>query len=98
MKRIGILTSGGDAPGMNASIRAAVRTALASGIEIFGIKRGYAGLINGDMELLKRHHVSNFQNSVPRPEGRGMEFSLHLLGSNIWGNGAYTSFALRLPM
>ena len=59
MKRIGILTSGGDAPGMNASIRAAVRTALASGIEIVGIKRGYAGLINGDMELLKRHHVSN---------------------------------------
>ncbi len=45
MKRIGILTSGGDAPGMNAAIRAAVRTATANGMEVFGILRGYTGLI-----------------------------------------------------
>ena len=46
--RIGILTSGGDAPGMNAAIRAAVRTAHSFGIECVGIRRGYSGLINGD--------------------------------------------------
>lgn len=59
MKRIGILTSGGDAPGMNACIRAAVRVALAEGLEIFGIKRGYAGLINGDIIPLDRRAVAN---------------------------------------
>ena len=45
MKRIGILTSGGDAPGMNAAIRSAVRTALYYDMEIIGIERGYEGLI-----------------------------------------------------
>jgi 6-phosphofructokinase 1 len=59
MKRIGILTSGGDAPGMNACIRAAVRTATASGVEITGIKRGYTGLIADDMRPLSRGDVSN---------------------------------------
>ncbi|RLC61837.1 MAG: ATP-dependent 6-phosphofructokinase, partial [Chloroflexi bacterium] len=49
MKRIGILTSGGDAPGMNACIRAAVRAAIAQGLEIFGIRRGYAGLIHDEI-------------------------------------------------
>ncbi|MBE6949258.1 MAG: 6-phosphofructokinase [Ruminococcaceae bacterium] len=49
VKRIGVLTSGGDAPGMNAAIRAVVRTAIAFGIECVGIRRGYAGLIAGDM-------------------------------------------------
>ena len=48
-KRIGILTSGGDAPGMNSAIRAIVRTAGAEGIRCIGIRRGYAGLINGDV-------------------------------------------------
>jgi len=48
MRRIGILTSGGDAPGMNAAIRSVVRTALHNGIECIGIRRGYNGLINGD--------------------------------------------------
>jgi 6-phosphofructokinase 1 len=59
MKRIGILTSGGDAPGMNACIRAAVRAALSSGLEIFGIRRGYCGLIAGDMTSMDRRSVSN---------------------------------------
>jgi 6-phosphofructokinase 1 len=59
MERIGILSSGGDAPGMNACIRAAVRAALASDLEIFGIRRGYAGLIRGEMELLDRRTVAN---------------------------------------
>jgi len=48
MKRIGVLTSGGDAPGMNAAIRAVVRTGLEKGWEVLGIQRGYAGLIAGD--------------------------------------------------
>ena len=48
VKRIGVLTSGGDAPGMNAAIRSVVRTANALGIECIGIRRGYSGLISGD--------------------------------------------------
>jgi 6-phosphofructokinase 1 len=59
MERIGILTSGGDAPGMNACIRAAVRAALVNNLDIFGIRRGYAGLIRGEMEPLDRRAVAN---------------------------------------
>lgn len=59
MRRIGILTSGGDAPGMNACIRAAVRTALANGLEIVGIRRGYAGLLEGDTVPLDRTAIRN---------------------------------------
>lgn len=57
MKRIGILTSGGDASGMNAAIRAAVRTALDKGWEVYGIRRGYTGLINGEMKPLSARDV-----------------------------------------
>lgn len=49
IKRIGILTSGGDAPGMNAVVRAVVRTSASYGISCLGIRRGYSGLINGDI-------------------------------------------------
>ena len=49
VRRIGVLTSGGDAPGMNAAVRAVVRSAIFRGIEVIGIRRGYNGLINGDM-------------------------------------------------
>lgn len=49
MKTIGVLTSGGDAPGMNAAIRAVVRTAIFKGMKVYGIRRGYNGLINGDI-------------------------------------------------
>ncbi|MFC1892632.1 6-phosphofructokinase [Chloroflexota bacterium] len=59
MNKIGILTSGGDAPGMNACIRAAVRAALANNLDIFGIKWGYAGMIRGDMIPLDRRFVAN---------------------------------------
>jgi 6-phosphofructokinase 1 len=59
MKKIGILTSGGDAPGMNACIRAAVRTAITDNVEIFGIRRGYAGLIEGDTLTLDRNSIAN---------------------------------------
>ena len=50
VKTIGVLTSGGDAPGMNAAIRAVVRTAIANGVRVMGIKRGYAGLLEEDIE------------------------------------------------
>jgi len=57
MKRIAVLTSGGDAPGMNAAIRAVVRTGLANGLEVFGIKHGFAGLISGDFISLGARDV-----------------------------------------
>ena len=50
MKRIAVLTSGGDAPGMNAAIRAVVRTGIDRGWEVFGVRQGFAGLIAGVME------------------------------------------------
>lgn len=53
MKRIGVLTSGGDAPGMNAAIRATVRVAIHHGLEVYGITRGYQGLIEGDLEKME---------------------------------------------
>ena len=59
MKRIAVLTSGGDAPGMNACIRAVVRGGLHHGVEIFGIIRGYNGLIKGDIIPLNSQSVSN---------------------------------------
>lgn len=59
MKRIGILTSGGDSPGMNAAIRAVVRSGLSSGLEVFGIYDGYQGLIDGNIKQLNRGDVSN---------------------------------------
>ncbi|MBQ5487962.1 MAG: 6-phosphofructokinase, partial [Clostridia bacterium] len=59
IKRIGVLTSGGDAPGMNAAVRAVVRTAVAHGIECVGIRRGWQGLINSDFIPLKRDSVSH---------------------------------------
>ena len=49
MKTIGVLTSGGDAPGMNAAIRAVVRSGCENGMKVLGIRRGYTGLIGGDM-------------------------------------------------
>ena len=62
VKRIGVLTSGGDAPGMNACIRAVVRSALARGIECVGIRRGYQGLISGDILEMDNASVSRIIN------------------------------------
>ena len=61
-KKIGVLTSGGDAPGMNAAARAVVRTALAKGLEVYGIYRGYSGLIDGDIRKMGPRDVSNIIN------------------------------------
>lgn len=58
-KKIGILTSGGDAPGMNAAIRAVTRSALFHGLEVYGIYDGYKGLVEGQIKPLDRYSVSD---------------------------------------
>lgn len=58
MKRIAVMTSGGDAPGMNAAIRAVVRAGIAKGVEVYGIRQAYQGLLAGDMERLTSREVS----------------------------------------
>lgn len=62
-RRIGVLTSGGDAPGMNAAIRAVVRTGIFHGLEVWGIRRGYQGLIDGDLFAMKSTDVANILNT-----------------------------------
>ena len=62
VKRIGVLTSGGDAPGMNAAVRAVVRTAIGQGIECIGIRRGWSGLISNDFVRLNGSSVSHIIN------------------------------------
>ena len=62
VKRIGVLTSGGDAPGMNACVRAVVRTAMYHGVECYGIRRGYNGLISGDVVKLDEKSVGHTIN------------------------------------
>jgi 6-phosphofructokinase len=59
LKRIAVLTSGGDAPGMNAAIRAIVRSGLSHGLEVYGIMRGYEGLIENDIKKMTSQSVSN---------------------------------------
>ncbi len=75
MDRIAVLTSGGDAPGMNACIRAVVRTALNNKLDIYGVNRGYAGLIKGELTRLNTRSVSDmihkggtFLNTARCPE------------------------------
>lgn len=62
IRRIGVLTSGGDAPGMNPCVRAVVRTALYHGVEVYGIRRGWNGLITGDIIRLDQKSVSHTIN------------------------------------
>lgn len=59
IKKIGVLTSGGDAPGMNAAVRAVVRSAISKGMEVYGIHRGYSGLITGDIFPMDERSVSD---------------------------------------
>ena len=59
IKKIGVLTSGGDAPGMNAAIRAVVRKSIANGLQVVGIKKGYQGLLNEEFIEMDRHSVSD---------------------------------------
>lgn len=76
MKRIGVLTSGGDAPGMNASIRAIVNFSSKHDIEVLGIKRGYKGLMDGDIERLDSENVQDIlhQGGTILRSARALEF------------------------
>ncbi len=87
MKKIAVLTSGGDAPGMNAAVRAVVRRALAQGWEVFGVRNGYAGLLADDLEPLAARDVGGIIQSggtvlgsarcpeFAQPEGRAKALS-----------------------
>jgi 6-phosphofructokinase 1 len=57
--KIGVLTSGGDAPGMNAAVRAVVRTGIYHGLEVFGIMRGYNGMVDNDIFRMEGKSVAN---------------------------------------
>src|SRR4051812_28245532 len=59
IRKIGILTSGGDSPGMNAAIRAVVRTAMYYDMEVYGVRRGYQGMIEGDIYKMATTDVAN---------------------------------------
>ncbi len=76
LKKIGVFTSGGDAPGMNAAIRAVVRTAITYGAEVYGILRGYDGMIYDDFIELKSQNVSNIlqRGGTILKSARSMEF------------------------
>ncbi|MFM8449320.1 MAG: 6-phosphofructokinase [Haliscomenobacter sp.] len=86
IKRIAVFTSGGDAPGMNAAIRAVVRTASYYDLHVYGVMRGYEGMIDGDFRLLERQDVANIihrggtilktarSERFMTPEGRKLAF------------------------
>ncbi|MDN3581943.1 6-phosphofructokinase [Mucilaginibacter flavus] len=94
IKKIGLYTSGGDSPGMNAAIRAVVRTAIYYGIEVVGIRRGYDGMTKGDFIPMNRKSVSNIIqrggtilktarcDNFRTPEGRQQAYD-HLKKHNI---------------
>jgi len=96
IKRIGIFTSGGDAPGMNACVRACVRAALGYELEVMGIRRGYAGMIEGDLVEMDGQSVSNIvqmggtilksarSDRFRTPEGRAVAAG-HLRAAGIDG-------------
>ncbi|MBE5884654.1 MAG: 6-phosphofructokinase [Lachnospiraceae bacterium] len=76
LKTIGVLTSGGDAPGMNAAIRGVVRTAIARGLKVKGIKKGYQGLLNEEIIDMETKHVSDIiqRGGTILGTARSMEF------------------------
>ncbi|WP_339705715.1 6-phosphofructokinase [Algoriphagus aquimarinus] len=76
MKKIAVFTSGGDSPGMNACVRAVVRTAIYKGLEVYGIYRGYEGMIDGDIKRMQSHSVSNIvqRGGTVLKSARSMEF------------------------
>src|SRR4029450_4754655 len=76
MKRIAVLTSGGDAPGMNAAIRAVVRTGLDKGWEVYGVQQGFHGLIQGDFRPQNARTVSGIiqQGGTVLGSARSLEF------------------------
>jgi len=88
IKKIGVLTSGGDSPGMNACIRAVVRTGIYNGLEVYGIMRGYNGLINDEFLPLENHSVSNIiqRGGTILKTARSMEFMEYEGRKKAYGN------------
>ena len=76
MNTIAVLTSGGDAPGMNAAVRAVVRTGIAKGWEVYGVQHGYAGLMSGDMKIMGQRDVGGIvqQGGTILGSARALEF------------------------
>src|SRR5437868_3267100 len=76
MKRIGVYTSGGDAPGMNAAIRAVVRMAISKKLEVFGIYQGYIGMMDANIHQLLPRDVANIiqRGGTVLKTGRSTEF------------------------
>lgn len=76
MKKIGVYTSGGDAPGMNAAIRAVVRMGIAKGLEVYGIYQGYVGMIEGNISQMQLRDVANIiqRGGTVLKTGRSTEF------------------------
>ncbi|PZX61211.1 6-phosphofructokinase [Algoriphagus ratkowskyi] len=76
MKKIAVFTSGGDSPGMNACVRAVVRTAIYRELEVYGIYRGYEGMIDGEIKRLHSHSVSNIvqRGGTILKSARSMDF------------------------
>src|SRR6186713_2443958 len=84
--KIGVMTSGGDSPGMNAAIRAVVRTGIYHGLEVYGVSRGYSGLIEDDITRMDGRSVANIiqrggtilktarSKEFMTPEGRTIAF------------------------
>ena len=97
IRTIGVLTSGGDAPGMNAAIRAVVRTALGKGLKVRGIRRGYQGLLNEEIIDLSARDVSDtierggtilqtarVQRCVQRKVSRKQQLSVKNMVLMVW--------------
>src|SRR5438309_11078467 len=92
MKRIAVLTSGGDAPGMNAALRAVVRVGVSSGLEVIGVRQGYTGLIEGQLQPLGPRDVASIIHvggtmlgsarsaALRTPDGR--QRALQVIGQN----------------
>ena len=83
IKTIGVLTSGGDAPGMNAAIRAVVRRGLSNGLNVKGILKGYNGLLNEEIIDMSAKDVS-VQNSVQRKDRNVVQKSAENMESTDW--------------
>lgn len=97
IKKIAVMTSGGDAPGMNAAIRAVVRTALANDIEVYGIKSGFKGLTNGEFYTEKNSQVEQLVRAYPFLKEKLSETMSSASVSQIIGRGGTLLKTSRYP-
>ena len=92
-KKIAVLTSGGDAPGMNAAVRAVVRTAISFGMEVYGVRHGYNGLLTGEVQKMELRSVSNIiqHGGTALFTARSPEFNTPEVAN--WASTAWSSSA-----